>query len=712
MTAYHDQADVVAKKIIANVGNTVVIAVPLGIGKPVSILNALYRLAENDPTINLTILTGLTLARPTFRSELEKRLAQPVLDRLLGDYEDPLYEKAREQQTLPTNVNVIEFFLSPGKFLKNTYVQQNYISSNYSAVIQDLAYYKVNVVGLQVAQASEDAQFYSLSSNPDLFAATQKLLTEENFLGEKIAIVAEVNRNLPFMAGDALVPAEQFTDVLDSGCYRTLFPLLREALSVSDQMIGLYTSALIKDDSCLQIGIGRMSNAVASALIFRQQDNSLYRDTMRRLGVQEKFAATFAACGSMAPFAAGLYASTEMFSDEYMQLYFHDILKKKVYDHVGLQSLLNSCLISEEVTSKTFDILLQHQLIHAQLTAEDVKFLVEFGIFQAGVTFDTDKLVLPSGAKLDIDLSVEANKLAIIQHCLGQSLKKGKILHGGFYLGSLDFYKQLHDLSPEALASFEMTTIARTNSLYWNPELLRLQRSQARFVNTAMMLTLGGSVVSDGLTNMQEISGVGGQFDFIAMAQQLEQARSIIMCHSTRKTNRGLKSNIVWQYPNMTAPRFFRDIMVTEYGIADCRSKTDAEVIKAILNVTDSRFQAGLLKKAKKAGKVARDYEIPMEFQNNYPHQLKLIVCDLQVKGYCLAYPFGSDLTQDEQVIVRALGKLKGQSRLKLLLMFVRAIFSCRSEKGVEKYLQRMQLSRPTNMKEFVFKKLLVFLLF
>jgi acyl-CoA hydrolase len=62
-------------------------------------------------------------------------------------------------------------------------------------------------------------------------------------------------------------------------------------------------------------------------------------------------------------------------------------------------------------------------------------------------------------------------------------------------------------------------------------------------------------------------------------------------------------SNIVWNYGHMTIPRILRDIVVTEYGIANLRSKSDKDIIAALLNVADSRFQAELLAKAKAAGK-------------------------------------------------------------------------------------------------------------
>lgn len=39
---------------------------------------------------------------------------------------------------------------------------------------------------------------------------------------------------------------------------------------------------------------------------------------------------------------------------------------------------------------------------------------------------------------------------------------------------------------------------------------------------------------------------------------------------------------------------------MTEYGIADLRGQTDATVIERILNITDSRFQPGLIEQAQR----------------------------------------------------------------------------------------------------------------
>ena len=62
-------ADVVdcVEQTLARVGSRVVLCAPIGAGKPVALLNEFYRRAAADPTIDLTILTGLTLARPRRR---------------------------------------------------------------------------------------------------------------------------------------------------------------------------------------------------------------------------------------------------------------------------------------------------------------------------------------------------------------------------------------------------------------------------------------------------------------------------------------------------------------------------------------------------------------------------------------------------------------------------------------------------------------------
>ncbi len=707
MTTHHTIYESAAKNIIERIGKSIVLAIPLGLGKPIGFVNAIYRIASEDPSIQLTIITGLTLARPLIDNELEKRLAEPILERILKDYEDPLYERDRLLEQVPHNIKIIEFFLNPGLYINNDYVQQNYISSKYTSVVHDSLQYSINVFAQQVAHSSSVPNGYSLSCNSDLFLDVTNHLHDAINAGQKIAIVAEINQNLPYMTGDAEVSANSFTDIIDVGYYRHLFAIPRDELSSQDHMIGLYTSALIKDDSCLQIGIGKLSNAVANALILRHKNNTLYQEILEKLSIYEKFGAIITRIGSTNTFAKGLYSSTEMLSDEFMHLYNAGILKKRVYDHIGLQRLLNQGIIDENITPDIIDILFDHHIISTPLTEYDVVFLKQFGIFKENITYQQGKLIVSQTETISADFKPAINKQEIIAKCLGNKLKTGKILHAGFFLGTQDMYQQLRELNSDELRLFDMTSIKRTNSVLLNYELFQLQRRQARFVNSSMMVTLGGIVISDGLKNLQEFSGVGGQFDFVNMAQNLEDARSIINCRSTRISDNGVQTNIVWEYPNVTIPRYLRDIVVTEYGIADCRSKTDSEVIKSLLNITDSRFQDKLLKIAKKHGKVPADYHIHENFRHNYPENIAPIIKELQSKNYCMPYPFGSELTDEEQIIKRALLSIKKLTKIKLILVILKSILFFRNDAKFETFLKRMRLEKPTNISEFIYKKLL-----
>jgi acyl-CoA hydrolase len=707
MTAHYNDCKIAAENIIARVGKRLVIGLPLGLGKPIGLINALYALAVSDPSIDLTIVTALTLTHPDYHNELEERLVAPLLLRVLGDYEDPSYEKPRVAQKLPPNIRVIEFFLMTAKYLHNNYVQQNYISSTYSLAARDALHQGMNVMAQQVARSKQDGKLYSVSCNSDLFYTVVNGLRKAESAGRKIAVVAEVNDNLPFMLGqEAIVPDEVFTEVVDTGQYRHLFAVPHDELSAQDHLIGLYTSYLIKDGGCLQIGIGKLSNAVAYGLITRHTANAVYQSIYQKLSVAEKFGDTVRETGALTPFDEGLYASTEMLSDGYMQLYKADILKRKSYDHSGLQRLLNERKITETIQPDILNILLEHKIISANLTDEDCAFLRKFGIFKADVSLVQQQLHV-ANEKIPADLNDMSARQKMIASCLGQTLQSGILIHAGFFLGSNDFYQQLRDLTPDQLQQIDMTSIARTNSLNWNYELLSLQRRDGRFINTAMMVTLGSVVISDGLKDMQEVSGVGGQFDFINMAHNLPDGRSIINLRSTRESHVGATSNIIWEYPNYTVPRFMRDIIVTEYGIADCRSKTDVEIIKAMLNIADSRFQPGLMRTAKSAGLLPADYEIPALFQQNYPEKVEAFVKELQQQGLCEPYPFGTEMTGDEQVIVKALMGMKNLSKLKTLITVIKAVISVASSEKNTASLERMQLDKPKNFKDFIYKKLL-----
>lgn len=283
------------------------------------------------------------------------------------------------------------------------------------------------------------------------------------------------------------------------------------------------------------------------------------------------------------------------------------------------------------------------------------------------------------------------------------------LLHAAFFLGPKAFYRALREMTPEHLARIQMVPVSFTNQLYGDEEIKRQARIDARFVNNAMMATLMGAVVSDGLENGQVVSGVGGQYNFVAQAFALEGARSILTLESTRGSGKSAASNIRWSYGHTTIPRHLRDVIVTEYGVADLRGKSDAEVIAAMLNVADSRFQAELARQAKDAGKLPKNHEIPAAHRENIPDRVTAALKPSRDAGLLPLFPFGSDFTDVEQKLIPALQILKEATASPLALLGL-AWEGRRANHSAElaACLARMQLDRPASLADRLYRALLI----
>jgi hypothetical protein len=228
-----------------------------------------------------------------------------------------------------------------------------------------------------------------------------------------------------------------------------------------------------------------------------------------------------------------------------------------------------------------------------------------------------------------------------------------------------------------------------------------------------MKVTALGAVTSDALEDMRILSGVGGQYNFVAMAHELEDARSIIMLPSTRKKEGEIESNIVWNYGHTTIPRHLRDVVVTEYGTADLRGKCDREIIESMLSITDARFQDQIISKAKSAGKLPEPWKCPEEFRKNKPSNVKTWAKNMRTESDLKKFPFGSELTAEEQVIADALRKLKQSFDLNnISLEHLTALSGTLQIEPEEKpYLERMNLLNTENWKEYVLQKVLLYAL-
>ncbi|QCI67627.1 acetyl-CoA hydrolase/transferase C-terminal domain-containing protein [Phreatobacter stygius] len=613
--AVHSDAAAIADRIIDELDGRIVLGLPLGLGKSVRIADALFARAAADRAIRLDIFTALTLEPPRWSSDMERRFVEPLNQRLFAGYQVPAYARALRDGTLPDNVTVSEFFLQAGRWLEVPAMQQAYISANYTHAARYIFDRGLNVIAQLVARRGEgEAARYSLSCNSD---TTLDLLPRLKASGRKFLLVGEVNSALPFMAGEAALPASAFKLVLETpGAEPRLFAPPKEPVSDADHAIGIHAASLVKDGGTLQIGIGSLGDAVTAALIMRHRDPELFAETLRGLDGRDTIGER-----ETGRFDLGLYATSEMFVDGFAELYRERILKRRAAD--------------------------------------------------------------------------------------------GALLHAGFFVGSEDFYRFLRDLPDAERDLFQMRPISFVNEIFGDEAAKRRDRVDARFVNSAMMVTLLGDVVSDGLGGGRVVSGVGGQYNFVAQAFALDGARSIITLNAWRRFHGERHSRLLWNSDHTTIPRHLRDIVITEYGVADLRGRSDRDCIVAMLAIADQKFQGELAAQARKSRKLEAGFRLPDAHRDNTRERIAGALRAAKARGFCQPFPFGTAFTDEERKLLPALALLRDRmagswSQAWVLLASLMA-GGAPDRHGPE--LRRMALDVPKTMSERLYRRVLTWAL-
>ena len=640
--------DACVERILACAGSALRVAAPLGLGKPNVLLNALYRRAVADPGLTLHLYTALSLTRPAATSDLERRFLGPFLERHFGaGYPDLEYAEARRAGRLPANVRISEFYFQSGAMLGNEDAQREYVSLNYTHAARDLAEMSINVITQLVARrAGSGRERWSLACNPDV---TQDLLDAMAASGQpRPLMVGVIHPELPFVGNEAEV-GEAFFDVLldDPACTHTLFALTREPVEIAEFALGLQASTLVRDGGTLQIGIGALSDALVYGLLLRHQRNADYRAALDALGGTHPRASHI---GGLDPFARGLYGASEMVMDGFMHLARAGVLRRRVYDDAALERALAKGVLTDTLDGEAVERLYASGALAPHIDQHELARLIRFGLLPADARLEHDTLVLADGSRLDTDLRQAATRAAMGRVFERRRLREGRYLRGAFFLGSKEFYAWLHGLNGEEFDGFSMTRVSDINQLSGGRESLEaLQRRGARFFNTCMMATALGAAVSDALEDGRVVSGVGGQYNFVAMAHALRDGRSVLLLRSRRVGAAGGRSNILWSYGHTTIPRHLRDLFVTEYGVADLRGKSDEDCVVAMLAITDARFLDGLVAQAKRAGKLRATFSVPDRWRQNTPARLLEALRPFQARGLFADFPFGSDFTAEER---------------------------------------------------------------
>jgi acetyl-CoA hydrolase len=117
-------------------------------------------------------------------------------------------------------------------------------------------------------------------------------------------------------------------------------------------------------------------------------------------------------------------------------------------------------------------------------------------------------------------------------------------------------------------------------------------------VNSALEVDLTGQVTAESL-GQRQVAGIGGQFDFVLGASRSRGGAAIIALPSTARA--GTASRIVARLAPgaaVTTPRFLPDWVVTEYGAARLRGRSEPARAAALLAVAHPAFRDELARAA------------------------------------------------------------------------------------------------------------------
>ena len=128
-------------------------------------------------------------------------------------------------------------------------------------------------------------------------------------------------------------------------------------------------------------------------------------------------------------------------------------------------------------------------------------------------------------------------------------------------------------------------------SNYTHNQVTLAKLNKLHSINSAIQVDLTGQINAETVDGLQ-VSGVGGQTDFVCGAALSKGGKSIIVASSASTNEK--KSRIVPfldKGASVTSLRHDIDCVVTEYGIAFLRGKTLNERAKALIQIAHPKFR-------------------------------------------------------------------------------------------------------------------------
>ena len=125
---------------------------------------------------------------------------------------------------------------------------------------------------------------------------------------------------------------------------------------------------------------------------------------------------------------------------------------------------------------------------------------------------------------------------------------------------------------------------------YVNDPFVIAQNDQMVSINSCVQVDLMGQIASESIGYLQ-ISGTGGQVDFIRGAARSRDGRSIIAMPSTVKGKTSKIVPLLDEGAAVTTSRNDADYVVTEYGVAALKGRTLRQRARALIDIAHPDFR-------------------------------------------------------------------------------------------------------------------------
>ncbi len=168
---------------------------------------------------------------------------------------------------------------------------------------------------------------------------------------------------------------------------------------------------------------------------------------------------------------------------------------------------------------------------------------------------------------------------------------KGKMIYT-FAMGTAELYEFL-DKNP-ACATYPVDYTNTPENIARNDNMIS--------INNTLQVDLWGQVCSEA-QGKKQISGSGGQADFVTGSQKAKGGKSFLCMRSTRMMGDQMISRIVPEVTGIVSvTRASANYIVTEFGKVNLKGKATWQVAEAMISIAHPNFRDDLIKAAEERG--------------------------------------------------------------------------------------------------------------